>query len=340
MGIGIDTIAEDASLQLDAASSQELRPLQSPLDDQAYRPRFSGHETFPLRYGWLKKAFDAARQEQADGRPIFAADDAIARFGVGKNMVSSIRHWGMSAGVVVEDDDRRLLDLTDLGRLLFDEVSGLDPWMEHPSTSWVTHWNISGQRRLTTWFWTFSHYPGIEFERESLVQGVMELAERHAWSRASMATIKRDVACLVRTYAPLHTAGAPLLEDSLESPLSELGLIRATGQRDGFRFIRGPKTSLSAGVFSYAVNDYWSWMSPTSNTLSFEALAYGPGSPGRVFQLGENDLIEMLTQTERITNGTYQWSEAAGLRQLIRFREISAQEALQLLELDYRKYAS
>ncbi len=155
-----------------------------------------------------------------------------------------------------------------------------------------------------------------------------------------MATIKRDVACLVRTYAPLHTAGAPLMEDSLESPLSELGLIRATGQRDGFRFIRGPKTSLSAGVFSYAVNDYWSWMSPTSNTLSFEALAYGPGSPGRVFQLGENDLIEMLTQTERITNGTYQWSEAAGLRQLIRFREISAQEALRLLELDYRKYAS
>ena len=24
-----------------------------------YRPKLSGHETFPLRYGWLKKALDA-----------------------------------------------------------------------------------------------------------------------------------------------------------------------------------------------------------------------------------------------------------------------------------------
>ena len=293
-----------------------------------------------MRYGWLKKAFDAVCHEQAYGRPIFSAGDAIARFGVGKNMVSSIRHWAISAGVIAEDDERRSLDLTDLGKLLFDEASGLDPWMEHSSTSWLTHWNISGRKKLTTWFWTFSHYPGIAFERESLVQGVMELAERHAWPRASMATIKRDVACLVRTYAPLHTAGTPLLEDSLESPLAELGLVRATGRRDGFRFVRGPKASLRAGVFSYAVNDFWSWMSPTSNTLSFEALGYGPGSPGRVFLLGENDLVEMLMQTERITNGAYQWSEAAGLRQLIRLRELSSEEALRLIELDYRESES
>lgn len=26
----------------------------------AIRPSFSGHETFPLRFGWLKKALDAA----------------------------------------------------------------------------------------------------------------------------------------------------------------------------------------------------------------------------------------------------------------------------------------
>ena len=46
-------------------------------------------------------------------------------------------------------------------------------------------------------------------------------------------------------------------EDGLESPLTELGLIKATGRRDGFRFVRGPKPSLSCGVFGYAVTDYW-----------------------------------------------------------------------------------
>lgn len=33
-------------------SAQELK------NDQ-YRPCFSGHETFPLRYGWLQKAYRA-----------------------------------------------------------------------------------------------------------------------------------------------------------------------------------------------------------------------------------------------------------------------------------------
>ena len=46
-------------------------------------------------------------------------------------------------------------------------------------------------------------------------------------------------------------------EDGLESPLTELGLIKPTGRRDGFRFVRGPKPSLSSSVFGYAVTDYW-----------------------------------------------------------------------------------
>ena len=32
--------------------------LRSPLYQDDYRPQLSGHETFPIRYGWLKKAFD------------------------------------------------------------------------------------------------------------------------------------------------------------------------------------------------------------------------------------------------------------------------------------------
>ena len=63
-----------------------------------YQPKLSGHETFPLRYGWLKKAFDAvsAAEESGLDRSIFLADDAIARFGVGKNMVASMRHWAVA----------------------------------------------------------------------------------------------------------------------------------------------------------------------------------------------------------------------------------------------------
>ncbi|WP_420455951.1 DUF4007 family protein [Rubrivirga sp.] len=60
------------------------------------RPQFSGHETFALRAGWPKKAYDAALKDPE----IFGADAAIARFGVGKNMVRSIRHWARALGVL------------------------------------------------------------------------------------------------------------------------------------------------------------------------------------------------------------------------------------------------
>jgi len=65
---------------------------------------FSGHETFPLRQMWLKKAY-----EQAKGgrilRTTFTDERAIAAFGVGKNMVASIRHWALACGVMEDSDD-------------------------------------------------------------------------------------------------------------------------------------------------------------------------------------------------------------------------------------------
>ena len=46
------------------------------------RPSFSGHETFPLRHGWLEKAYHAVVKHEKNP---FLEDDAIAEFGVGKN---------------------------------------------------------------------------------------------------------------------------------------------------------------------------------------------------------------------------------------------------------------
>jgi hypothetical protein len=52
---------------------------------------FSGHETFPFRYAWLKKGLDAA----TDDGTVFLRDDALTTLGVGKNMVRPIRHWSL-----------------------------------------------------------------------------------------------------------------------------------------------------------------------------------------------------------------------------------------------------
>lgn len=309
---------------------------RGPLYEDGYQPQLSGHETFPLRYGWLKKAFDAVRETEGDKNnlSVFTADDAIARFGVGKNMVASMRHWAIASEVIEEVSGERRNRCTKIGNLLFGE-GNLDPYMESPATSWYIHWRLCGHAEKTTWFWAFNHFSSLLFERDELARGVANLIDEIGWARSSLATIKRDVSCFVRTYVAQPVSRKASYEDALESPLTELGLIKQVGRRDGFRFVRGPKPSLGAGVFAYAVTDFWSRFSRTANTLSFEALSHEPGSPGRVFLLAENDLVDLLGQLETVTEGIYQWSETAGLKQLIREREVTPEEKLNLLKVNY-----
>ena len=207
--------------------------------------------------------------------------------------------------------------------------------MEDPATSWLVHWHLCGRPTKTTWFWAFNHYPALSFERDGLVPAIDKLAKERGWQRAATATIKSDVACFVRTYVAQPPPGRFSQEDGLESPLTELGLIRPIGRREGFRFVRGPKPSLGVGVFCYAVTDFWNECFPGANTLSFEALAHEPGSPGRVFLLDENDLVDMLAGLEDATKGAYRWSETAGLKQLTRRDEMSTQWAIEQVAADY-----
>ena len=308
---------------------------RQPLFRENYRPQFSGHETFPLRYGWLKKAHDAVQAaDKEDNKYVFTRDDAIARFGVGKNMVTAMRHWAKFAGVIQEGDGQTGIRVTALGRLLFG-ADGLDPYMENPNTSWLVHWRLSGYPEKTTWFWSFNHFPALSFERDLLTRGIGKLAKDRNWARASLATIKRDVSCFVRTYVAQPVGGKSSYEDALESPLIELGLIKQAGGRDRFRFVRGPKPFLGIGVFSYAVTDFWNRYHPSVNTLSFESLAYEPGSPGRVFLLDENALVGLLTSLDEMTQGVYVWSETAGLKQLIRNESLTSDAALDYVRNDY-----
>ncbi|NLY01892.1 MAG: DUF4007 family protein [Rhodopirellula sp.] len=81
--------------------------------------KFSGHQTFVFRYGWLEKGVRGV-----DHCPtLFSEDDALVRLGVGKNMVDSIRHWCQVPQLVetdpnVKGNTGRHLRVTDIGRRL------------------------------------------------------------------------------------------------------------------------------------------------------------------------------------------------------------------------------
>ena len=310
-----------------------------PLYEQDNPPQFSGHETFPLRYGWLKKAFDrvAETEDNPENKSLCWGDDAIAQFGVGKNMVASIRHWAISCGIIDEHKKGHSDITTTLGKKLFGNngIKGYDPYMEHPTTLWLIHWQLAAKKSKTTWFWAFSYYPAVTFTRNRFVQKIERFIKECNLKPVSNITLKNDVACFIRTYVSRRPKGKKLHDDALESPLTELGIIKSLDEIDGFRFVRGPKSSLGNGVFIYALLDFWSRYSKSTNTLSFEAIAHEPGSPGRVFALEENDVVDYLTTLGEETRGKLQWSEATGLKQVMCNTEINEEIKFEFIKPDY-----
>ncbi|MCY4184629.1 MAG: DUF4007 family protein [Rhodobacteraceae bacterium] len=324
-------------IQLEKLSSKWSLTINVHFNHKDYKPSFSGHETFPLRYGWLKKAYDRVHKSdnKVKNRADCWSDDAIGEFGVGKNMVASIRHWAKVMKIIEEKESK--VFTTKIGNFIFNPKSGHDPYLEHPSTLWLIHWQLATNPNKTTWYWLYNHFPNINFDRDGLVSKINRLINDRRWSNVAVSTIKKDVACFIRTYVAQEPSGKVGHDDALESPLTELGLIRANNIKDSFRFVRGSKPMLAQGIFTYALIEFWTKYSRNSKTISFEAIAHAPGSPGRVFLLDENELDDKLATLDSSTKGEFTLTETSGLKQISSKGEIETDRGLYWLKKDYLK---
>jgi len=285
---------------------------------------FSGHETFTLRHGWLKKAIDAVHENPH----IFVSDTAMVELGVGKNMVRSIRHWALATEVLREVSGTRGAELcpTEFGTAIFGR-HGYDPFLEDLNTLWLIQWKLAAyERRSTGWHWMFNHLRSDEFTRESLLQLFTSELEKRNISDPSESSLRRDIDCAVRTYVGTRAKGE-LLEDSLECPLVELELITADTDGVLFRFNRGPKKSLGDQVFLYALLEFWNDHG-ASDSLAFSEIAFGTGSPGSVFKLDENSIASRLERLAEMTDGSLIYDETAGLRQVYQRAKIDQRAVL------------
>lgn len=297
----------------------------SPAADRLARSRFgfSGHQTFPFRYGWLKKAVDSARFDGA----VFSQEDALVTLGVGKNMVQSIQHWALAAEVL-EDVGRGFVAVSELGGRLLEHW---DPYLEDPGSLWLVHWLIaSNPSRTGTWNLAFTRFDRPEFGKAELVEFVGRFATAQG-SRANENTLTRDIEVFVRTYVPGRTARGPL-EDSFDCPLAELGLLLPLREADRYRFAVGPKPTLPVEVFGFALVEFAKPLLASRRTLSMHEVQYGTGSPGQVFKLDENSLASMMDELEDLTGGAIELDHTEGLKQVY-FRSDS--DPLDLLERHY-----
>lgn len=293
---------------------------------------FGGHETFTFRYGWLKKGVDGLRQHP----DIFTQDEAMVRLGVGKNMVRSIRHWCLATQVIAEGETlpgtrTRRLSLTDFGGRLFLDPAW-DPYLEADGSLWLLHWRLAtNNKRATTWYWAFNRLKEQEFTRDSLLGGLTRLAAEHNWSRVAAASLKADLSCFLRTYTAGKRGPASTVEETLDCPLTSLGLISVIGegQTQRYRFHNGPKTGLPAAVFCYALLESWESRHQGQQTLSLREIVHGEGGPGRVFRLDDDAVLSYLDALEDLTDGSLTFSDTVLVRQVVRRKPITSTAVLE-----------
>lgn len=295
---------------------------------------FSGHETFPLRQMWLKKAFEQAVDGGRVQKATFTDENAIASFGVGKNMVSSIRHWALACDVLRESSDDPLsFELSPIAKEILRD-GGLDPYAENPTTAWYAHWWLAGKgNRATTWRWLFNNVTAPTFTRQELEGPLEDFARKLDPKRKpSTSTLSRDLETCLRSYAPRFAGGSP--EDFAEPLLGELGLLQEV-HKGQYAFRRGPKVTLHDGLFAYALLDYWDSTAKDLSSMAFETIAYAEGSPGRVFKLDEDSVADRLMGLSDLTEGFLAWTDTAGLRQLHKKAEDSGDLRREMIRRAY-----
>ena len=273
--------------------------------------RFSGHESFPVRCAWLPKGVQGILADPS----IFTKTDATLRLGVGKNMVAAIRHWCVAAGLLQIADRGRAMEPTVLGHLLFEEA-GWDPFFEDVGSVWLIHWMlVRAIDHASTWHLAFTNWNAQQFRRDDLVQRLIDVVASVPSTRATKASLERDVDVFIRSYVPSRGSQGGSIEESIDSPLVELGLIREFDAR-WYAFQRGAQPSLPDPIFAFAVLDFWERRFPERSALSFESIYRGSGSPGAAFKLTEASLAERLERLPAWTGVAF--DETAGTRVVVR----------------------
>jgi hypothetical protein len=286
--------------------------------------RFSGHESFVCRYGWLPKIHRAVQHQ-----PTILKDEeaAMQALGIGRNMVKSLQFWAESSGII-EANGEGGHESGPLGRLLL-AAGGIDPYLESLESLWLIHWRLTTRANVAAWNLIFGEARLVRFERNRLIAA---LAERGATLARALApsTLEQHASILINSYLPSARSG----DDTSWCPLQDLGVLKASKTEDGRTIYNtdvGSPIGLTPRAFAIALIDYMARGSKGDLTVDLQSVLKGESSPGLVFRLDEyqvRDFIQACVDTV--------------LKDALRFVDTADTQSLVLqpeeLSLEYRSW--
>lgn len=260
---------------------------------------FSGHESFHCRQLWLKKGYDYLKSGKS-----FSDPDAVVALGVGKNMVTSIKFW-LKAFNLIDNGEQ----ITTFADFLF-SPNGFDPYLEDDQSLWLLHYQLIQNNFSSIYHLIFNAFrkEKMQFTKENFQTFVVRILEN-----VNIKTVGDDFDVFKKMYLN-KSEDNKLTEDSFLGLFSDLQLLKL--YEKGMYYIdQAARPSLSPEVLMYAILD----THPFSSSISLHTLENDENSPGNIFALSRQDLLDKI---EQLTD-KYKWltyNDQAGIKEL-QFKE-------------------
>jgi hypothetical protein len=255
-----------------------------------------------VRDGWLFKGLKLLHESPEKLVGEFSAD----WLGVGKNMAKSIRHWLFATELAEWDGNgkhgkKKILAPTALGKVIYER----DKYLSAPGTWWMLHINlIHSQHSTAAWSWFFNNFGDIRFARSFCHDSMSLSIASSAKRQPSKTTLQKDLNCLLASYARKIPEERTDVEEALDSPFIELGIMDFYRSSGTFQRNQGPK-DVPPDVLGYCLAhvDEGSEMKSGHTDMKITDAVGRKDGLGRCLSLNSEALLELASAAEKTTKG-------------------------------------
>jgi len=278
--------------------------------------RLKGHESFSIREGWLTKGiFEIDENPRA-----FSEKNQTDIFGIGTNMVKSLKYWLIVSNLIEEDGQSGYV-LSELGKL----IKQNDPYMEDIFSLYFIHTQIvQNTERALIWNIFFNKFNMKIFTKNDLQERMEYILESENLEYNSK-ILGDEISALLKTYATEQKNDTP--ENNFTCPLVELKLLKKIN-KDTYR---KEKASIN-NIDPYIV--YWLIINQAreKDSINIEELLTADNSVGNLLNLDKVLLNEYLNILKRI--GIVTINRTAGLNMVYINKRYTLNE---IFEMHFRR---
>lgn len=274
--------------------------------------KLKGHESFSIREGWLTKGiFEVSKNPK-----IFSEKNLTDIFGIGTNMVKSLKYWLVVSNLIVEDKKNGYI-LSELGEL----IKKYDPYIEDIFSLYFIHsYIVLNIEKALIWNLFFNKCNMTSFSKYDL-QDRIEYILNSNNLEYNKKILSDEISALLKTYTNEQKNDTP--ENNFTCPLVELKLVKKIDKN-----IYMKEKSTLNNLDPYVV--FWLLIKQANqkDSINIEEILKEDNSAGRILNLDKITLNNYLDYLKRV--GLVTLNRTAGLNMVYINKKYTLQEIFEI----------